>query len=272
VERAKEHRPKKDDGKKKRGQEEYMTKALRNVGPAKRDPRHGNVTVIILSANIGRRMKAYGVRALFPIHGETPIIEFQLTNTKRVFPDCDVIVVTGFQEDKVRAYLQDKFSVRYVYNHDYEHSNVAHSLALGMRAALPSNLLLVNGDIVFNHHTLQGVNTQDSSCAVVVRNADMNRDVVGVGANNGELSTLSYGLPDKWAQIAYVRMQDVHFIHDVLERPQTRTWFMYEVLNVALKKGMKMKMYEPRNAYVGEVDRLLDIPKIRKALEVNKAK
>ena len=59
------------------------------------------LTVIIPIAGIGHRMKSYGPKCLLQINSKETIIQKSIDTVKQVYPYVEIIVVVGFEADKV---------------------------------------------------------------------------------------------------------------------------------------------------------------------------
>ena len=58
------------------------------------------VNVIIPPAGVGRRMKSYGCKSLLTINNEK-LIDIQLKHITNVFEKHEVILITGFDSDRL---------------------------------------------------------------------------------------------------------------------------------------------------------------------------
>ena len=125
--------------------------ASRHISLAKSSEQEKNerLTILIPAAGMGRRMKSYGPKCLINIGGIT-ILERQIKILLKLYPGSDIIVIAGFESDKIRKKIKTKYPVRIVNNHKYEDTNVLYSLSLGLQASINRNFLIVYGDLVFN--------------------------------------------------------------------------------------------------------------------------
>ena len=74
-----------------------MKKHIKSI---RQDPNETLVHVIIPSAGIGRRMKSYGCKSLLNIR-DKKLIDIQVENIRNVFPTNEIILVTGFDSDRL---------------------------------------------------------------------------------------------------------------------------------------------------------------------------
>src|SRR5262249_51886655 len=109
-------------------------------------------------------MKSFGPKALIPV-GEETVVSRQIRLLREAFPKARFVIVGGFAIDRLRKALPA--DVKVVVNHDFETTNVAHSLYLGLKRTPPNApALLVYGDLVFSANVLAGLNHRQSAVVV----------------------------------------------------------------------------------------------------------
>lgn len=188
-------------------------------------------TILIPAAGMGRRMKSFGPKALLPVGGES-LLGRQLRLLRGLFPGSDVVVVVGFDAERVRRMLPAW--VRVVYNRDYERTNVAHSIALGMDAFPAHAYLVIYGDLVFDRRTMEPFTTNSSSAILADDSGMVREDEVGVNVVDGHALHFSYGLPVKWVHTMYLTGRELHLFSQFSRLHAHRRYFGYEILNLIL--------------------------------------
>ena len=121
------------------------------------------LTVIIPVAGMGHRMKSYGPKCLLKANQKETILEKTVSNIKREYPYSDIIVVVGFEADKVIKSLPS--FVRIVENQNYEKTNIVESLRIGINASAHDNVLIIYGDLIFNVYSIREI-TSSGTCVV----------------------------------------------------------------------------------------------------------
>ena len=160
-------------------------------------------TYILLSAGSGRSMQTRGSKALLSYDGVT-ILDHQIKTIYAFDKRADILVVTGIGHEKILKHIgKKKYDIRLVVNHNYKVTSQTESLRLAMNAIRKDSVYFIHGDIIFNEASLQA---GSKSSVAISPNED--KKSVGVSHNSGEVINLSYGLPDKWAQIAYIHKKD----------------------------------------------------------------
>lgn len=215
-------------------------------------------TSVILAAGVSNRMKSYEPRSLLKVGGYT-LAEMQIVNFKNKY-DGDVILVAGFKSNKVARKLS-KIGVKVIENENYQTTSAFESLRLALLNSDAEGVCVTHGDIIFN---LDALNVDHSHSFLLVDTYGQIHDrEVGLISVNGEATTLSYGLPTKWAQIAYLTGRELELLRWIFnteyKRFGRRLWF--EAINHIIDLGGKFKCYAPENLYIKEVDAIGDLKK-----------
>ena len=106
------------------------------------------LTVIIPAAGMGHRMKSYGPKCLLPVNQTNTIIDKIISNVRKSYEFCDIIVVVGFESERIIKTLDRR--VRIVENHSYEETNIVESIRLGINNSINDNALIIYGELIFN--------------------------------------------------------------------------------------------------------------------------
>jgi len=241
-----------------------MGNAIRHISPARRtNPgRSSELAVVIPAAGIGRRMKSKVVKSLVEFNGQA-IIEKQIIDVWSQFPKAEIFVVVGYQSDKVRNYLKN-YPIRFIYNPIFETSNVAFSISLALQATISSQILLIYGDLIFNKESISHIASGKSK--ILIDSAKLfNSDEVGFGLDeNGRIANFSYGLPDKWAQIAYLAGRELDLFKEICYNEDAIRWFGYEALNEVINLGGRIESHDIKTAKIIDVDTPQDLQKASK--------
>jgi hypothetical protein len=117
----------------------------------------------------------------------------------------------------------------------------------------------MHGDLYFNEHTLN-VN-YDKSFVILDTRGQIKDGEVGATVCDNKLSILSYGLPTKWAQIAYFTAKEYKILRNIFNKyeNQDKKKLSFELVNMVIENGGKFKCYEPEKMSIVEIDRIKDI-------------
>lgn len=239
-----------------------MVRHTRCTVPAKKTyNKQEPLTIILPCAGMGTRMKSYGSKSLLLINGRgESLISKQIKVLRGVYPQAEIIVVVGFQEDKIRKKNTDK-KVKFIYNPLYETTNVVYSIGLAMRSCTNKRVLIVYGDLLFNKYAITAV-SQDTS-RVVIDEENFKREEVGLSIDGKEIIHFAYDLPIKWAQIIYLVGKELKILREIIYNEQYIRWFGYEVFNQVINKGGSFKVCQPTKMKILEIDCLDDLKKIK---------
>ena len=221
-------------------------------------PRQYNYEIIIPAAGMGRRMKSYGPKSLIQL--DTPnntVINNQLKVIKKLFSKYIIILICGFESDKIMNYVPQDIIV--IENERYLETNIIRSLSIGLRATTGKHVLIVYGDLAFNHYALNC--NFDESCMII--NKTMSSEGVGCIIQNGYVENISYDLENKWGQIVYLTGKELDLFKHFCWDSNNEKKFGYEGLNEVIKQGGKFKAIDPRHSKVIAINKSSDIIKAK---------
>jgi len=214
------------------------------------------LTVIIPAAGMGHRMKSYGPKCLLQANQKETILEKTICNIKKEYPYCDIIVIVGFESEKIIKSLPH--DIRIVENQRYRETNIGESIRLGINASANKNLLIVYGDLVFNVYSIRGI-TSNGPCVVVDSKSRFKEDEVGVMVVDDMVTNFAYGLPSKWSQIAYLENEAFDLLKLLCSDKRKDKLYPFELLNIIINSGIELKAREPKGMLIKEVDSMKDL-------------
>lgn len=228
-----------------------MSKKTRYIHQIRSDT--NDVTVILLAAGIGRRMKHYGAKSLLD-YDEAKLIDHQLATIRQALPEAEIILVVGFKSQDIIDYVPD--DVRIVENIRFEETNTVESLRLAINNSTRSNLLLIHGDMAFSKEAIsfQG---ELENFMVIDKDKMIGNDKIGVVHEDDKVVNLSYGLPVKWGQIVYLNQLVYSDVKRLCVTMGDRSQ-VYELLNEMLRLGHEFKIHNHPEMVVKEIDSIKD--------------
>jgi len=232
-----------------------MGNASKNVA-AINAPKKQKYSIIIPVAGLGQRMKSYGPKSLIKINDAT-ILEHQLAKIHATFIQYEIILVTGFESEKIARHAKDK-NVKIVVNKHFEETNVVHSIALGLIAAKYKNVLIIYGDLVFNKDAIT-LPLMNESLISIDPSDFMKKDEVGCTIQQNLLVNMMYGLPNKWGQMMFLTGKELELFKSIVTTQKCARWFGFEMINEIMKQGGKFRAFTPKNAASIDVDTSKDI-------------
>lgn len=126
---------------------------------------------LILNSGMGSRMgelTAEYPKCMTEVLGTETVLSRQLRMLTETGID-EVVITTGRCAEKLIAYCESlELPLRYtfVYNSEYAETNYIYSIYLAREALADTDLLLLHGDLVFEHSVLERVITSGESCIV----------------------------------------------------------------------------------------------------------
>lgn len=235
-----------------------MARFTREItAPTKSKNNKLDMTVIILSAGIGSRIKSNEPRSLIKI-GTKTLLEHQIDLINNNLNNHEIIGVFGYAIEKIIRKVYGK--VRVVENQLYENTNNSESLRLAVNNASRRNIMFFHGDLYFNDAVFKYIDFK-KSFLVVDRKEMMKSKEIGVTIQNNKATILSYGLPTKWCQIAFITGKELKILRNVLSKLQgsQKKMLSFEVINKMISMGANFECYEPNNMSIIEIDCIKDI-------------
>lgn len=225
------------------------------------EPTKKPYSIIIPAAGLGSRMKSHGPKALTKIKGNVTIIDNQLKHIHRYLRGSQVIVVAGFEYEKVRNKFRGT-PVEVVYNPNFNETNVVGSIAVGLNHAKYKDVLVVYGDLVFNAYTLKA---PFGSYSLVITGG-MNDKEVGCVIEHNRVEHMMFDLPNKWAQIAYFHGRELELLHQVVEQEKYWGYFGFEIINIIINSGGTFAATSPQRMKIIDIDSAKDLLQVENIL------
>ena len=216
------------------------------------------LSVIIPAAGMGHRMKSYGPKCLLPVNQHQTILDKIIDSTYDAYPFSEIIVVVGFESDRIIKTLNRK--IRIVENQNYKTTNIVESLRLGINNSVNDSLLIIYGDLIFNTNCLNDV-TKHGSAMVVDTKGRFGEEEIGVTVVDGLVTRFAYGLRSKWAHIAYLEDKEFEMFKDLCQEKVNNKMYPFELFNTILNMGGSFKSIEPKGMTIKEIDSLKDMQK-----------
>jgi len=128
---------------------------------------------VILASGMARRLSPLTdnlPKCLVDVAGVT-ILERIVSSLLKNNVD-DIVITTGYLEDKIKNFIQQKFpqlKVLYVRNSDYEKTNYIYSFYLAKEAIGDDDIVLLHADLVFEPILMQKIINQKKSGVLLKR-------------------------------------------------------------------------------------------------------
>jgi choline kinase len=231
-----------------------MPRFITNI--KKKNLENDQITVAFLSAGYGSKIKSYEPRSLLKIKGST-LIESQVNIVSNYFNNPEIIYVVGCYANKVIKKFGKR--VRIVENQLHENTNSSESLRLAFNNTVNNKFMFIHGDILFNESMLNV--SYDKSFIITDSTGMMKDEEIGVTKNKNKLSILSYGLPLKWAQVAFFTGKEYNIVKSIFNKFEDidKKKLSFEIINQVVDSGGNFECYEPKQMELLEIDRIKDV-------------
>ncbi len=238
-------------------------KAARNIKPIKDDRKTRKFSIIIPSAGEGSRMRSFGPRSLIQLTSGKTILEYQISLLKNFFPVSDIIIVTGFEANKLMNKVPH--GTICIENERYNDTNVLRSIGMGLRAAVNEHVLIVYGDLVFNSKLLEF--PINKSCTLYSHEESIQGDnEVGCTVNNSKLENIFYGLSNKWIPIVYLQGRELKLMKNIAFDKQKERLYGFEAMNEILGQDGEFDAYCPVGSKCIDIDSSRDLEKVKNVI------
>lgn len=175
--------------------------------------------IIVLAAGFGSRL-GHDIPKCLVEFGDACIVDHQLENFRKA-GIAEVVLVVGFESDKVRRHLGDRYpEVLFVENSDYNDNNTGKSLLTGLRAIGDRAFLQINGDVVFDHSILNRLLERPKVTKLAVDPKRVGEEEIKYVLEDGRLMSLSKRTPGGDGEavgINYFAQPDVPLFRQALE-------------------------------------------------------
>lgn len=239
-----------------------MSDAVRNVSSIRGPLKTRKYSIIIPAAGMGNRVASYGSRSLYTLDGKTTLIQRQIKLIKEVYPINEIIVVAGFEADKVMANIPS--DIIKVENEHYEKTQVVRSIGMGLRVCTTDRVVVIYGDLVFNKNALMFPANRDS--LIVGDNSTMKDGEVGYTSHRTNVEYIFYDLPNKWAQIAYYTGKELELLKRIAWRRENSHIFGFEAINEIIRRGGSFIAVKPPGIKITDVDAIKDLKRAKEML------
>lgn len=227
-------------------------------------PDDRRISIIIPAAGLGSRMKSYGPKSLLQIKDSTTIIENQLKHIFKYFYKPQVILVTGFKSNKIKNFLSNR-RIDIIENENWETTNVGESIKIGMELVKHKNLILLNGDLVFNAWALK-VPFGMYSMMLIDKLGYMKDEEVGCLIRDSKVINVMYDLPNKWAQIIYLTGKELKILQKNMKNIDYSKSYCFEIINNIIDSGGEFFAYSPPRMKITDIDSSKDLNLIPEVL------
>lgn len=222
-----------------------------------------NVSVLILAGAIGYRMKSYGPKSMLTI-GEKTVLDYQVESIKRVYPKSEIVIVIGFGAEKI---VKNKPNgVRLVENQLYENTGELTQLRLGLNNITENNIIIINGDILFNDKAISIVSSKSS--LLIDQQNKLPESEIGAVVSENMVTNLSHGLDKNWCNICFVTGKELQHLRRFVNNRDKEKLFFFEAINYLIERNGKFSALSPDKMSVYRINSIEDMSRINENFNI----
>jgi len=214
------------------------------------------ISIAILAAGTGSKIRSYEPRSLLKT-AEGTLLDHQIKLLNNVFDRPDIITVVGCHANRVIRRFRGR--TRIVENQIFSDTNASESLRLAFNNMDNEHFMFFHGDLLFNTNAIDV--DYGKSFVIIDSSGQFKDQEVGITKINNNLSIMSYGLKEKWAQIAYFTGKEYSILKSIFQKFQEsdKKQLSFEIINKIITMGGSFACYEPKGMKILEIDRIKDI-------------
>jgi choline kinase len=199
-------------------------------------------TFIILCARKSNR-RGYKNIPLTLLNEKETLIERQIKIISDNYQNSEIIIVSGFEHDKVVNYLSalDYPNVRVAENKNYKSSDIFDGWRFALNIALNQDTYIIHGDRLFKESYIKD---RTRTTHTFVHDVDKNNYYLGLLYSNGYFINMSYGLPNVWSEVFFISKSDFTTAKNIANEYKKRKIYTIEGFINALSKNVKISVLE----------------------------
>ena len=217
--------------------------------------------IIILAAGLGKRLGKNNPKALVELSNGNTILDYQLENIKKITNIENIIVVTGFKHELIKGKYP---SIKQVANYEYETTNTAKSLLIGL-TNLDEEILFINGDVIFHPDILKKIIANSSNNLISVNNYKVGEEEIKYNLDqNNNIKHLSKTVSDPKGEavgINFIKKEFLYSFREYLSNCKKQDYFE-KAIETAIADGAIFKPMDVGNLFCCEVDFIEDLKNV----------
>ena len=212
-----------------------------------------NISVAILGNEADYRVKFYGPKCLLK-YGSSTIIQNQIKLIKDTQNVDDIIVVLGFESEKVARYLPDH--IRIIENQLYKDTSSSESLRLVINNICSDRLLIIDGNMLVSRRMFK--NLDFSRSFALCHKNDRSNNEISVSNIDGYIGNFSFGLENCWNNIVFLQGKEFKLLKNICSNRDRGRFFVFELLNLIVDEGGKIGIEECSAGDIKKINSIKD--------------
>ncbi|MGH8712762.1 MAG: NTP transferase domain-containing protein [Casimicrobiaceae bacterium] len=211
-------------------------------------------------AGIGSRLGSTLPKCLTPLRGDYTILDHQLENLQ-AFAD-DISAVVGFRKELVRRRHP---GLRFIENALFEATNTSQSLLIALDQMTGEDVLVLNGDVVFDPRVIAALLGCEQSCMAVSRYDVAGEEMKVAVDAQGRIAFVSKFVAEPVGEaigINLIRAQDLELVTLGLRHCEPRDYFE-RGFEIAIGKGLALRAVDVTRFPCIEIDYIDDLTRAK---------
>ena len=170
--------------------------------------------VIILAAGKGTRLGMPHPKCLIKLKTGETILERQINTLSKYTDKKNIIIVVGFKKELIEQAFPE---CTFIFNPSYENTNTAKSLLCALNKKYNSDIIWINGDVVFDPKVLVPILNSKESC-MLVNTEKVSEEEVKYNLNNdGTIKQVSKDIKDGIGEAVGINKITKNYIKNFIE-------------------------------------------------------
>lgn len=187
------------------------------------------------------------------IYKNRTILDQQLENLKKINTLETITIVVGFKKNLI----QEKYPfLSSVYNKNYKKTNTSKSLLLALNKLKNSDVLWLNGDVVFESSILNLIQNTNDNCVFVNNNEVNEEEVKYTVDNDGYIKNISKSVKNGLGEavgINFIKKEYINLFVRCLRNCEDSDYFE-KGIELSIQKGVKFIPLDIKDKFCIEVD------------------
>jgi hypothetical protein len=172
--------------------------------------------------------KGYKNIPLTNIGSQETLIDKQINTILQNYEDGNIILVSGFENEKIVSYLHNHSypNVRIAENKDHKNSNILEGWKFGLNIALEEDTYIIHGDRLFSESCIN--NPKIKTTHTMTYDYKKNNYELGLLSDEGKYINMSYGLPEVWSEIFFICKNDFNLTRQIINQHKQKKIYSIE--------------------------------------------
>lgn len=230
-----------------------------------------DLSVVILAAGFGLRLKNNKPKAMVEIEDGKTILDYQLNILTKYVPKENIHIVVGYKKNLIMKKYPD---LNHIYNQEYGRTNTSKSLLKALKKVGSGDVLWLNGDVVFDEYLIQKIINKSLSTrksCILTDNKRCGEEEVKYSTNqDGHVELISKemkGAEGEALGINLVVEEDLPFLVYQLSQTEAQDYFEKGIENMITENESVFMPVNTNGRFCSEIDYPEDLESVQDYLK-----